>query len=238
MKLASARVRALADFKACRVAALVATEVASRGLDIKDLPQVVNYELPNVPEQYVHRIGRTGRAGVTGEALSLVSPDESPYLADIEKLLRRRFEREIVPGFEPSIAPSSSDEQRRAQQHPGHQVQQPRRQVQRSQGQRPGVPAIARGRRAGQGQQPRRGKQQPNHARDGQPPQRPVHEQRANGGDPERQPVSNATALFPSSGAVFGHGGGRAGQRNGRQGSRGRRREVPALLGGWNRRGG
>jgi ATP-dependent RNA helicase RhlE len=237
-KSQGARTRALGSFKAGELRVLVATDLAARGLDIEELPHVVNYELPNVPEQYVHRIGRTGRAGVTGEALSLVSPDEYPYLADIEKLLGRRLEREIIPGFEPGTAPSSGDEQRRAQQHSRHQAQQPSRQQQRSRGQPLGAPAITRGRRAGQGQQPRRGKQQPNHARDGQPHQRPMPGQRATGGDPERQPISNATALFPSSGAVFGHGGGHTGQRNGRQGSRGRRREVPALLSGWNRRGG
>ncbi len=89
-KSQGARTRALADFKDNRITALVATEVAARGLDIKELPHVVNYELPNVPEDYVHRIGRTARAGATGEAVSLVSPDEAPLLRDIERLLKRR----------------------------------------------------------------------------------------------------------------------------------------------------
>ncbi len=70
----------------------MATEVAARGLDIKELPHVVNYELPNVPEDYVHRIGRTARAGSTGTAISLVSPDELSYLRDIEKLLKRKID--------------------------------------------------------------------------------------------------------------------------------------------------
>ena len=76
-------------FKRGQITALVATEVAARGLDIKELPQVVNYELPNVPEDYVHRIGRTGRAGAAGEAISLVSSDENGLLRDIERVLRR-----------------------------------------------------------------------------------------------------------------------------------------------------
>src|SRR6202035_5979003 len=82
-------------FKRGEVTALVATEVAARGLDIKELPQVVNYELPNVPEDYVHRIGRTGRAGSAGEAVSLVSGDEAGLLRDIERVLRRAIP--VVP---------------------------------------------------------------------------------------------------------------------------------------------
>jgi ATP-dependent RNA helicase RhlE len=103
-KSQGARTRALAGFKAGEVRVLVATDLAARGLDIEQLPHVVNFELPNVPEHYVHRIGRTGRAGTPGEAISLVSPDEYAYLADIEKLLKRRLEREAVPGFEPGTA--------------------------------------------------------------------------------------------------------------------------------------
>ena len=96
-----ARTRALAGFKAATVRVLVATDIAARGLDIEELPHVVNFELPNVPADYVHRIGRTGRAGSTGVAISLVSAEEGPFLADIEKLLTRRIERQIVAGFEP-----------------------------------------------------------------------------------------------------------------------------------------
>ena len=99
-KSQNARVRALEDFKENRITALVATEVAARGLDIKELPHVVNYELPNVPEDYVHRIGRTARAGSTGAAVSLVSPDETPLLRDIEKLLKRTVEFAPTPKFE------------------------------------------------------------------------------------------------------------------------------------------
>jgi ATP-dependent RNA helicase RhlE len=95
------RVRALADFKAGRFTVLVATEVASRGLDIDALPHVVNYELPMVPEDYVHRIGRTGRAGVDGDAVSLVCVDELRLLGDIERVLGHAIPNEVVEGFEP-----------------------------------------------------------------------------------------------------------------------------------------
>jgi ATP-dependent RNA helicase RhlE len=94
------RVRALDDFKEGRVAVLVATEVASRGIDIDGLPHVVNFELPMVAQDYVHRIGRTGRAGMEGDAVSLVCIDENSLLADIETLLRQRITREVIPGFE------------------------------------------------------------------------------------------------------------------------------------------
>jgi ATP-dependent RNA helicase RhlE len=101
------RVKALNDFKAGRASILVATEVASRGLDIDALPHVVNFELPMVAEDYVHRIGRTGRAGATGEAVSLVCVDERGLLGEIETLLRQRIPSEVVEGFEPdrSIRP-------------------------------------------------------------------------------------------------------------------------------------
>lgn len=109
-KSQAARVRALEDFKTGRVAALVATEVASRGLDIKELPQVVNYELPNVPEDYVHRIGRTARAGATGRAVSLVAPDEARLLRDIERTMAQSITIAPLPKFaiSASSAPSSA----------------------------------------------------------------------------------------------------------------------------------
>ncbi len=99
-KSQGARTKALADFKAGQVRVLVATDLAARGLDIEELPHVVNYDLPHVAEDYVHRIGRTGRAGSTGEAISLVSPEEKPLLAEIEKLLRRTVDQTVIPGFE------------------------------------------------------------------------------------------------------------------------------------------
>jgi len=103
-KSQGARQKALKGFKDGNVRVLVATDIAARGLDIDRLPHVVNYELPNVPEDYVHRIGRTARAGHDGSALSLVSADEHRQLADIEKLLKTRLERRIVAGFEPRAA--------------------------------------------------------------------------------------------------------------------------------------
>jgi len=112
-KSQGARVRALADFKANKVVALVATEVAARGLDIKELPQVVNYELPNVPEDYVHRIGRTARAGGTGRAVSLVSPDENGLLKDIERLLRKQLPVSQLPEFKIVTPPPRSNEAQR-----------------------------------------------------------------------------------------------------------------------------
>jgi len=99
-KSQGARTRALADFKNGAVRILVATDIAARGLDIDQLPHVVNYELPNVPEDYVHRIGRTGRAGREGVATSLVSADEQKLLRDIERLLKREVPSEILPGYE------------------------------------------------------------------------------------------------------------------------------------------
>ena len=100
-KSQGARTKALKDFKAGKVRVLVATDIAARGLDIDKLPHVVNYELPNVPEDYVHRIGRTARAGSDGHAVSLVSQDEKKLLAGIEKLLNRKLEQQVVPGYEP-----------------------------------------------------------------------------------------------------------------------------------------
>ncbi|MCM0613762.1 DEAD/DEAH box helicase [Marinobacter sediminum] len=100
-KSQGARTRALAEFKKGDVRVLVATDIAARGLDIKQLPQVVNFELPNVPEDYVHRIGRTGRAGESGHALSLVSADEGKMLAGIERLIKKQLPRKEVEGFEP-----------------------------------------------------------------------------------------------------------------------------------------
>jgi ATP-dependent RNA helicase RhlE len=100
-KSQGARTRALADFKTGKVRVLVATDIAARGLDIERLPHVVNYELPNVPEDYVHRIGRTARAGQDGHAISLVSIDEQQHLRDIERLLKCELDKKVVPGYEP-----------------------------------------------------------------------------------------------------------------------------------------
>lgn len=96
------RTKALESFKSGKVQILVATDIAARGIDIDQLPQVVNYELPNVPEDYVHRIGRTGRAGANGQALSLVSADEFKQLRDIERVIKFSIERREVEGFVPN----------------------------------------------------------------------------------------------------------------------------------------
>jgi ATP-dependent RNA helicase RhlE len=100
-KSQSARTRALSEFKDGSLQVLVATDIAARGIDIDQLPHVVNYDLPNIPEDYVHRIGRTGRAGATGEAVSLVCVDEHEMLKDIEKLIKRALPKEVIVGFEP-----------------------------------------------------------------------------------------------------------------------------------------
>ena len=110
-KSQSARTRALSDFKEQRITALIATEVAARGLDIRDLPHVVNFELPHVAEDYVHRIGRTARAGSSGVAISLVAPDETERLRDIEKLLRRTLPVAPLPQYavsSPAMAVAAS----------------------------------------------------------------------------------------------------------------------------------
>ncbi len=103
-KSQSQRTKALESFKSGSVQILVATDVAARGIDIEQLPQVVNFDLPNIPEDYVHRIGRTGRAGSEGKAISLVSADEIKQLQDIEKVLKRCIKREFIDGFEPMHA--------------------------------------------------------------------------------------------------------------------------------------
>ena len=100
-KSQNARTKALSDFKAKAIRVLVATDIAARGIDIDQLPHVVNYELPNVAEDYVHRIGRTGRAGKNGEAMSLVCIDEDEFLANIEKLIKQEIHKSVIKGFAP-----------------------------------------------------------------------------------------------------------------------------------------
>lgn len=101
-KSQGARIKALSQFKSNEIRVLVATDIAARGLDIPLLPHVINFELPNVPEDYVHRIGRTGRAGASGEAISLVCSEETEYQKAIEKLLNRTLDTEVIEGFEPT----------------------------------------------------------------------------------------------------------------------------------------
>ncbi|PRC91470.1 DEAD/DEAH box helicase [Solimicrobium silvestre] len=117
-KSQSARTKALAEFKDGSLQVLVATDIAARGIDIDQLPHVVNYDLPNVPEDYVHRIGRTGRAGAGGEAVSLVCVDELKLLADIEKFIKRKIVSEVVAGFEPDLNAQPQPIQLRS--HPAH----------------------------------------------------------------------------------------------------------------------
>jgi len=123
-KSQSARTKALADFKSGKIIALVATDIAARGIDIDQLPHVVNYDLPNVPEDYVHRVGRTGRAGSNGVAISLVCIDELALLKDIEKLTKQTIPQEIIKGFEvdPSIGaqPIKATRQSRPQSKSKH----------------------------------------------------------------------------------------------------------------------
>jgi len=118
-KSQSARTKALAEFKDGSLQVLVATDIAARGIDIDQLPHVVNYDLPNVPEDYVHRIGRTGRAGATGEAVSLVCVDEHQMLKDIEKLIKQTLPRHVIPGFEPDMNAKAQPIQLRSGA-PGH----------------------------------------------------------------------------------------------------------------------
>ncbi len=128
-KSQGARTKALSGFKSGNIRILVATDIAARGLDIDQLPHVVNFDLPNVPEDYVHRIGRTGRAGATGEAVSLVSADEHKQLIDIERLIRQQIERRFIDDFEPvhelpasrSINPDAAPKRKRPRKpKPGH----------------------------------------------------------------------------------------------------------------------
>jgi len=126
-KAQNARTRTLAQFKAGSLRVLVATDIAARGLDIEALPHVVNYDMPHVAEDYVHRIGRTGRAGIEGESVSLVSPEERPLLAAIERLMNRKVESRTVTGFQaagPGPAPAHGPHHRPAHQPP--QQPQPR----------------------------------------------------------------------------------------------------------------
>ena len=161
-KSQGARTKALSEFKQGKVSILVATDIAARGLDIPQMPQVVNFDLPNVPEDYVHRIGRTGRAGEAGHAISLVSADESKQLADIERVIKRKLPREEIFGYEAKHAvPEAKAGAEGARQNGGGenrnrggQRQQPRNQEQRprssAQGEQQGTRRDSEGRDSGQ----------------------------------------------------------------------------------------
>ncbi len=120
-KSQGARTKALADFKDNTIQVLVATDIAARGIDIDQLPHVINYELPNVPEDYVHRIGRTGRAGNEGEAISLVCIDEHLFLKDIEKLIKKDITKVTIEGFEVDKSIKAKPLSKRGQQRAGGQ---------------------------------------------------------------------------------------------------------------------
>ena len=125
-KSQSARTRALSEFKEGSLQVLVATDIAARGIDIDQLPHVVNYDLPNIPEDYVHRIGRTGRAGASGEAVSLVCVDEHEMLKDIEKLIKQTLPRQVIAGFEPDLNARAQPVQLRSGNGGGGNRNQPR----------------------------------------------------------------------------------------------------------------
>ncbi len=117
-KSQGARTKALSEFKSDKLQVLVATDIAARGIDIDQLPHVVNYDLPNVPEDYVHRIGRTGRAGAGGAAVSLVCVDEHVFLRDIERLIKREIPQQVLAGFEPDPHARAEPIQTRSQRPP------------------------------------------------------------------------------------------------------------------------
>ncbi|KAB2313984.1 DEAD/DEAH box helicase [Betaproteobacteria bacterium SCN2] len=207
-KSQGARTKALAGFKSGEVRVLVATDIAARGIDIDQLPQVVNFELPNVPEDYVHRIGRTGRAGASGSALSLVDSEEMGYLKDIEKLIKRSIVRVEVEGFVPVPRPAGSVDERPPrppQQNRGGRPQQGRSDAGRGQQGR-GEQGRAQ---AGKGGQPNReGRGQPGGSRQGQGAGKPAKAQPATAqprsGPSGRKPRPQA-ALFSSKPGARGH---------------------------------
>jgi ATP-dependent RNA helicase RhlE len=121
-KAQSHRQRTLDDFREGRVKTLVATDIAARGIDVDDMEMVVNFDVPTDPEVYVHRVGRTARAGAQGLALTLMSPDEWLLVADIEKLIGRTLPRDVIPGLEPSVSPPPPREQKPAVPRPERSV--------------------------------------------------------------------------------------------------------------------
>ncbi|MBB5466168.1 ATP-dependent RNA helicase RhlE [Paraburkholderia sp. Clong3] len=190
-KSQSARTRALAEFKDGTLQVLVATDIAARGIDIDQLPHVVNFDLPNVPEDYVHRIGRTGRAGATGEAVSLVCVDELQLLKDIEKLIKRPVPQEVIAGFEPDPTAKPEPILRRGQGGGGRSPRQGQGAVRRDGGAgggAPAKPAQGSGQRSGQGTGQRSGQR----ASNAQPTPRPQGAKPAgNGSQPRRDTQRN-----------------------------------------------
>ena len=207
-KSQSRRTRSLAQFKRGEMRVLVATDIAARGLDIEELPHVVNFDLPHVPEDYVHRIGRTGRAGCTGEAVSLVSAEDQGLMNGVERLLQRRVERRVIVGFEPSPAGS-----RPQPEHDRDRVVSSRRRSDLPQRGRVGDQRPPAQRRS----KPQRS-QGPDAAN-----RRPRDEDAASRW--ERDPASRMTQHLP----------GVRKETGAKSPSRGRSRSVPAVLGGGTR---
>jgi len=206
-KSQSARTKALAEFKDGSLTALIATDIAARGIDIDQLPQVVNYDLPNVPEDYVHRIGRTGRAGATGKAVSLVCVDEHQMLKDIEKLIKQTLPREVIPGFEPDLNAKAQPIQLRSGA-PGHA----------NRGGRPGGNRPGHGNGGGNG--------------NGGKPRSPATASNG-GGARGAAPAGNGGGR--AGGAGRGNGGGNGGGGNGRSQNRGPRPASASRSGGGDR---
>jgi len=217
-KTQQARLEALTKFKEGKLQVLVATDVAARGLDIDDLPLVVNYELPHTPEDYVHRIGRTGRAGASGEAISFVAPEEEKYLAEIERMLKKKVAVQSEAGFDPVAAAERtpmrerSERAPRTERRPDARSERPRQSAAASTPAEPREPAanIARVRDRGEG-----------HGDDGRTArERQRDEIYANNPD---QPVISRPAEGANGSALM-HGSGA--NRNGN----GRSKPIPALL--------
>ena len=163
-KSQNARERALDEFKEGKVRVLVATDIAARGLDIEALPHVVNFDLPHVAEDYVHRIGRTGRAGAEGEAVSLVSAEDRPLMAAIERLMNRQVESRVIAGFEPGQHSHPREPQQGQPRHPQRQQRQ-QQQPRQPQQQRHGRQKQQRQQQQQRGGQPPRGARPNGHAR-------------------------------------------------------------------------
>jgi ATP-dependent RNA helicase RhlE len=225
-KSQSARTRALTEFKDGTLQVLVATDIAARGIDIDQLPHVVNFDLPNVPEDYVHRIGRTGRAGASGEAVSLVCVDELELLKDIEKLIKRSVPQEVIAGFEPDPNAKPEPILRRGQGGGGGGGRQPRqgqgagKRDAAASGQRPAQPARREDGGLAKPQNARPGGGAPAQARQDAPRNDKPHTAKPAGGAPNpahaggRKPQGNPGALLggkPRSDAP--RGGHRSGQR-------------------------
>jgi ATP-dependent RNA helicase RhlE len=207
-KSQNARTAALAEFKAGTIPALVATDIAARGLDIDQLPQVVNFELPNVPEDYVHRIGRTGRAGASGAAISLVDREELGMLKDIERLIKREIPRVAVEGFEPPAKGSEEPDRPPRGQNAGRQNQSRPNQARPNQGRANQAKSSSPAGRPAQPQQPgqRPAQGQPGQNRSGQPQQnRPAQGNAANGNQAQPRQAGNqpANGNRPQGGALF-----------------------------------